>query len=114
MCRMRSTLTRRRKEVGRRARHGLRSPLTAGLLTRLAYARAKPSRTRLAALLRKSGLTPHQIEDSSARLPAGGQLEFVNQLAEMAGDSLLGFHLARTFELREVGLFYYVLASSER
>src|SRR5262249_39692777 len=30
------------------------------------------------------------------------------------GDDLLGFHLARSFELREVGLVYYVMASSDR
>src|SRR5262249_15550302 len=45
---------------------------------------------------------------------ARGQLEFVNQLAEVAGDSLFGFHLGGSLELREVGLLYYVQASSER
>jgi AraC-like DNA-binding protein len=35
-------------------------------------------------------------------------------VSEELQDDLLGFHLARSFDLREVGLVYYVIASSER
>ncbi len=40
------------------------------------------------------------------------QVEFLNLVAAAAGDELLGLHLAQHCELRELGLFYYVLASS--
>ena len=34
--------------------------------------------------------------------------------SEELQDGLLGFHLARSFDLREIGLVYSVIASSER
>jgi Arabinose-binding domain of AraC transcription regulator, N-term len=34
--------------------------------------------------------------------------------AEEVQDEWLGFHLARSFDLREIGLVYYVIASSEQ
>jgi hypothetical protein len=34
--------------------------------------------------------------------------------AEELRDDFLGFHLARSFDLREIGLAYYVMASSEQ
>src|SRR3954470_1066987 len=40
-----------------------RLPYTAGGMTRIAYARAKAAGIELAPLLRRAGLTPHQIED---------------------------------------------------
>ena len=41
------------------------------------------------------------------------QVEFLNLVAAAADDELLGFHLAQHCELRAIGLYYYVLASSE-
>src|SRR4029078_1963729 len=35
-------------------------------------------------------------------------------IASALGDDLLGFHMAQQCELRDGGLFYYVLASSEQ
>jgi AraC-like DNA-binding protein len=46
------------------------------------------------------------------RLPVPDQVEFLNLVAEATGDDLLGLHLANRCELREMGLFYYALASS--
>ena len=40
------------------------------------------------------------------------QIKFVNLVADTLEDDCLGFHLAQHFELREVGLFYYTMASS--
>ena len=42
------------------------------------------------------------------------QIKILELVSEELGDELLGFHLARNFDLREVGLVYYVIASSER
>jgi hypothetical protein len=38
---------------------------------------------------------------------------FLDLVAKALGDDLLGFHLAQNFDLRMIGLLYYVLASSE-
>ena len=44
---------------------------------------------------------------------AESQIAFLKLASEAPGDPLLGFHLAESFELRELGLLYYVQASSE-
>jgi AraC-like DNA-binding protein len=47
-----------------------------------------------------------------ARLNAQSQVRFLALAAEQLDDPFLGFHLARDFDLREIGLLHYVLASS--
>jgi AraC-like DNA-binding protein len=89
-------------------------PSAAGGITRLAYALAEDKGTDVDILLRKSGLSRNQIEDSNARLDVHGQIKFLEFVAEAIGDDLLGFHLSQTFDLRTVGLLYYVFASSDR
>jgi hypothetical protein len=89
-------------------------PSAAGGITRLAYALAEDKGTDVDILLRKSGLSRNQIEDSNARLEVHGQIKFLEFVAEAIGDDLLGFHLSQTFDLRTVGLLYYVFASSDR
>ena len=42
-----------------------------------------------------------------------GQIGFVELIADALQDDFLGFHLARDCDLREIGLLYYVLESSE-
>jgi AraC-like DNA-binding protein len=89
-----------------------KTPKAAGELTRLAYARAAAKGVRVSLLLRQAGLSPEQIEDSEAPLEARRQIKFLNLVAEALHDDLLGFHLSLNFELRTIGLLYYVLASS--
>ena len=88
-------------------------PTAAGLMTRLACARAKKAGIELEPLLKRAGLTGAQIEDRSARVRVRDQIRFLELAAHELGDDLLGFHLARDFDLREMGLLYYVLASSD-
>jgi AraC-like DNA-binding protein len=88
-------------------------PHADGLMARLACARAKAAGIPLAPLLRKANLTILQIEDSRVRLPARDQIRLINLIAEALSDDLLGVHLAQQCDLREMGLLYYVLASSE-
>jgi AraC-like DNA-binding protein len=88
-------------------------PSATGGIARLAYAQAKDAGLELAPLLKKAGLTIHQIEDPSIRLKVRNQISFLNLAAAALHDDLLGFHLAQSFELREIGLLYYVLSSSE-
>jgi len=80
---------------------------------RLAYAYATSAGVRLGPLLKGAGLTRHQIHDRAAPLRVRDQMEFVNLVAQALGDDLLGFHLARHYDLREIGWYYYVIASSE-
>ena len=88
--------------------HTDRHPYTAGGITRLAYARAKAAGIALDPLLRAAGLTPHQIEDPRNAIKVRDQIEFLNLAAIALEDDLLGFHLAQTADLRELGLLYYV------
>jgi AraC-like DNA-binding protein len=67
----------------------------------------------LAPLLAKAGLTSRQIEDSKARISVESQIRFLVLAANALNDKFLGFHLAVDYDLREIGLLYYVLASSE-
>ena len=64
-------------------------------------------------LLRKAGLTQQQIDDNSTRLDVKSQIKFLDLAATALKDELLGFHLAQSGDLRLMGLFYYILASSE-
>src|SRR6187399_3755047 len=93
-------------------KRSIRIPRALGIATRIAYAHAKATGLPLAPLLEGSRLTRRQIEDPSERLPVADQIEFLNLVAAASGDDLIGLHLANRCELRELGLFYYALASS--
>jgi len=82
-------------------------------MTRLAFARALEEGVDVEALLRKAGLSRIQIEDPHARISVRSQVLFLDLVAKALDDDLLGFHLSQNFDLRMIGLLYYVLASSE-
>jgi AraC-like DNA-binding protein len=63
--------------------------------------------------LSRAGLTVEQIDDPGVRLTVQSQIKFLELAAEVLHDDSLGFHLAQDYDLREIGLLYYVLASSE-
>jgi len=88
-------------------------PNANGGITRLAYIRAKEAGINPGSLLKKAGLTLYQVEDPSARLKVRDQISFLNLVADALQDDYLGFHLALSPDLREIGLLYYVAASSE-
>jgi len=89
-----------------------RLPTATGAITRLAYAQAKSAGVAVDALLKKVDLTLRQIKDPRASIKVRDQIRFLNLVADALSDDLLGFHLAKLSDLREVGLLYYVLASS--
>jgi AraC-like DNA-binding protein len=91
-----------------------RVPTTPGAITRLACARAREAGIALEPLLQKAGLTVRQAEDLAVRLPVRAQIRFLELASTALEDEFLGFHLAQSFDLREIGLVYYVLASSAR
>jgi AraC-like DNA-binding protein len=89
------------------------TPNAGGRITRMLSARIRASGIDLAPLLSKAGLTVEQIDNPGARLKVQNQIRFLELAADSLQDDLLGFHLARDFDLREIGLLYYVLASSK-
>ncbi len=89
-------------------------PSTAGAITRRACAAMEEAGIELAPFLARAGLTRQQVDDDHARISVRSQIKLIELAADAMQDELLGFHLARDFELREMGLLYYVLASSEK
>jgi AraC-like DNA-binding protein len=88
-------------------------PSAEGRMTRLAFACALEKNVDVDALLRRAGLSRTQIEDPHARISVRSQIVFLDLIAKAIDDDLLGFHLAQNFDLRMIGLLYYVFASSE-
>jgi AraC-like DNA-binding protein len=88
-------------------------PTASGGIARAAYARAVRAGLEIRPLLQNAGLTLHQIQTPSVRIPVRSQIKFLEQIANGLRDDFLGIHLAQDVDLRELGLVYYVLASSE-
>src|SRR5262245_16977295 len=87
-------------------------PLAGGGLTRLAIARLKSSGVPMAPILRRVGLTPELIAEPEERLSVRSQIALLDEAAIALKDDCIGFTLAGDFDLREIGLLYYVMASS--
>jgi AraC-like DNA-binding protein len=87
-------------------------PHATGGIARLALARMLEAGKDIAGVVSEAGLTIEQVDDPTVRLEVRTQIKVLELTAQELQDDFLGFHLARTFELREVGLLYYVLASS--
>ena len=90
-----------------------RHPTASGAITRLAFAKAKAAGVAIEPLLKKARLTHDQINNPHAPINVRDQITFLNLVATALDDDLLGFHLTQIADLREVGLLYYVLASSK-
>jgi AraC-like DNA-binding protein len=88
-------------------------PTAGGGIARAAYARASAAGLDARALLGNAGLTLAQIAKTDIRLPVKSQIRFLNDVATALDDAFLGIHLAQSVDLRELGLVYYVLASSQ-
>jgi AraC-like DNA-binding protein len=88
-------------------------PMAQGGLARLAVARLESAGVPVAPLLRRIGLTPELIAQLEERLSVQSQIRLLDEAAIALDDDCLGFTLARDFDLREIGLLYYVMASSQ-
>src|SRR6516162_5023790 len=88
-------------------------PMAGGGLSRLAVARLKSAGVPVAPLLRRVGLTLEVIADPEERLSVRSQVALLDEAAITLKDDCLGFTLARDFDPREIGLPYYVMASSQ-
>jgi hypothetical protein len=88
-------------------------PSATSEIARMACARMREVGPPFFPLLSKAGLNADQIENRSIRVKARSQIKLLELVANALQDDLLGFHLARDYDLREIGLLYYVSASSE-
>src|SRR4029077_18358347 len=84
-----------------------------GGLSRLAMARLESAGVPVAPLLKRVGLTPELIADPEERLSVQSQIALLDEAAIALKDDCLGFTLARDHDPREIGLLYYVMASSQ-
>jgi AraC-like DNA-binding protein len=87
-------------------------PSATGGIARLACARLDEMGKDPTVILSKAGLTAEEACDPVFRLEVPTQIKLLELAAEELQDEFLGFHLARSFDLREIGLVYYVIASS--
>src|SRR5260370_18616053 len=88
-------------------------PTAQGGLSRLAIARLKSAGVPVAPLLKRVGLTPELIAEPEERLSVRSQIALLEEAAIALKDDRIGFTLARDFDLREIGLLYYVMACSQ-
>jgi hypothetical protein len=87
-------------------------PTADGGIARRAVARCREAGIDPLSFLPRAGLTADELNDTQIRIRAASQVALLNQVAKAIDDELLGFHLAKNADLREVGLIYFVLASS--
>ena len=64
-------------------------------------------------ILIRASLAAKDVKNEKIRLNVHKQIRFVEFVAEDLGDPVLGFHLARAFDLRKMGFLYYVAASAD-
>src|SRR5262245_19209543 len=64
-------------------------------------------------LLRRAGLTTEAVAEPEQRLSVRSQIVLLDEAAIALKDDCIGFTLARDFDPRELGLLYYVMASSQ-
>ena len=88
-------------------------PTANGGIARAAYASATDAGLDLKPLLHSAGLSLKQIRTSDVRISVRSQVKFLNSVADALEDDFLGVRIAQSIELRELGLLYYVMASSE-
>src|ERR1700746_131225 len=87
-------------------------PTASGGIARVAYARGVDAGLDVEPLLKDSGLSVQQAKNSRFRIAVKAQIKFLNLVADALPDEFLGVHVAERIDLRELGLLYYVLASS--
>jgi AraC-like DNA-binding protein len=89
-------------------------PNATGGIARLACTRLREIGKDATAIINRVKARPEQVYDDAILLEVPKQIKILELVSEELQDGLLGFHLARSVDLREIGLVYYVIASSER
>ncbi len=89
-------------------------PTAGGGIARAAYIFASQAQVSVEPLLRRANLSIAQVKNPRARIPVSDQIKFLNLVADELRDEFIGIRLARMIDLRELGLLYYVMASSSK
>ncbi len=84
----------------------------AGLLSRLAFSHLQAKKIDPFPLAKRAGIDPEAIRDPSVAITVANQIRFVKLTAEILQDPLIGFRLACTFDIRQLGWLYYVASSA--
>jgi len=87
-------------------------PTAGGGISRAAYLLVSQAQVPVEPLLRRANLSTTELKNPRVRIPVKDQIKFLNLVADELRDEFIGIRLARTVELRELGLLYYVMASS--
>ena len=88
--------------------HRLVLPTATGGFARLAAKEARAAGIDLEPFLAASRFPAAQIQHTDERVGVKEQIAFVDALARALGRARFGFDLAREFDLRTIGLLYYV------
>ena len=88
------------------------APTAIGLASRLAVAHLERRGVDPGLLLKQAGLSSALAEHN--RIPVRGQIEFLDLASRAVDDDWIGLTLAADFDPREMGMLYYVAASSQR
>ena len=107
----------RQTPVNRRDASRLRAlvakPTATGLGSRLAVAYLQRRGINPGPLLKQAGLSATALARGN-RIPVTSQIEFLRLVSNAVADDWIGLTLAADFDLREMGMLYYVAASSQR
>jgi AraC-like DNA-binding protein len=98
---------------GIRTRIHASPPTAAGLASRLALAELQHRRIEPGPLLAQARLPAAALADQK-RISVASQIRFLELVSSATGDDWIGLTLAKSFDLRETGMLYYVAASSHR
>lgn len=71
------------------------------------------SRYQSGAALVARWINHRQVDDPEKRIDAGKQIAFLAVAADVLNDDFLDLSLAEEFDCRDLGLLYYVMASSD-
>ncbi len=85
--------------------------MASGLAARLAYAQLKRRQLDPVPLLEQSRISAGSLTDD-ARISVSSQIKFLELASETSKDEWIGLRIAESFDLRELGMLYYVAASS--
>lgn len=88
-------------------------PTAAGLSARLAIAYLKKLEMDPAPLLLQCGLSEVDLANRK-RINTSSQIKFLGRVSRVSRDDWVGLTLAQDFDLREMGMIFYVAASSHR
>ena len=87
-------------------------PTATGFAARQAIAALRKRNIEVAPLLRRAGLSEHDLDNRQRRVSAIAQVRLLECAAEALGDSAFGLHLAQQANLRQAGLLFYVTSAA--